>query len=46
MARYGEDGAVVAVLRAAEAAALGDLAQSDHWQAVAAWFDAPDGPVH
>lgn len=41
-ARYGEDGAVIAVMRAAEAAALGDLEMADHWEAVAALIDAPD----
>ena len=41
-ARYGEDGAVIAVMRAAEAAAIGDLEMADHWEAVAALIDAPD----
>ncbi|MFM1976175.1 MAG: hypothetical protein RL145_1021 [Pseudomonadota bacterium] len=41
-ARYGEDGAVIAVMRAAEAAAMGDLEMADHWEAVAALIDAPD----
>ncbi|AMS29797.1 hypothetical protein [Aquidulcibacter sp.] len=41
-ARYGEDGAVIAVMRAAEAAAMGDLEMADHWEAVAAMIDAPD----
>lgn len=41
-ARYGEDGAVIAVMRAAEAAALGDLEMADHWEAVAAMIDEPD----
>jgi hypothetical protein len=39
-ARYGEDAPVIAIMRAAEAAALGDLETSDHWQAVA---DALEG---
>lgn len=42
MARYGEDGAVIAVMRAAEAAAIGDLEMADHWEAVAAVIDEPD----
>ena len=41
-ARYGEDGAVIEVMRAAEAAALGDLEMADHWEAVAALIDEPD----
>ncbi|MCA3692280.1 hypothetical protein [Aquidulcibacter sp.] len=41
-ARYGEDGAVIAVMRAAEAAAMGDLEMADHWEAVAALIDSPD----
>ncbi len=41
-ARYGEDGAVIAVMRAAEAAAMGDLEMADHWEAVAALIDEPD----
>ena len=47
-ARYGPDGAVVAVLRAAEAAAAGDLEASDHWMIVAALLEdeAPSGPAH
>jgi hypothetical protein len=38
----GEDGAVIAVMRAAEAAALGDLEMADHWEAVAAMIDEPE----
>lgn len=34
MAQYGDDGAIIAVMRAAEAAALGDLELSDHWESV------------
>ena len=41
-ARYGEDGAVIAVMRAAEAATMGDLEMADHWEAVAAMIDEPD----
>jgi hypothetical protein len=44
-ARYGEDGAVIAVMRAAEAAAMGDLEMADHWEAVAAMIDEPDATV-
>jgi hypothetical protein len=33
-AQYGEDGAVIAVMRAAEAAAAGDLEMADHWEGV------------
>lgn len=40
--RYGEDGAVIAVMRAAEAAAMGDLEMADHWEAVAAMIDESD----
>ncbi len=41
-AHYGEDGAVIAVMRAAEAAAMGDLEMADHWEAVAALIDQPN----
>jgi hypothetical protein len=34
-AQYGDDGAVIAVMRAAEAAAAGDLDLADHWESVA-----------
>jgi hypothetical protein len=43
-ARYGEDGAVIAVMRAAEAAALGDEALADYWEAVALAVEAADTP--
>ncbi len=45
-AHYGEDGAVIAVMRAAEAAALGDEALSDYWESVAEAIEAtgPLGP--
>ena len=36
MAQYGDDGAVIAIMRAAEAAAAGDLELADHWEAVGA----------
>jgi hypothetical protein len=34
MAQYGDDGAVIAVMRAAEAAAMGDIELADHWEGV------------
>lgn len=34
MAQYGDDGAIIAVMRAAEAAAAGDIEQADHWEGV------------
>lgn len=34
MAQYGDDGAVIAIMRAAEAAASGDLELADHWEEV------------
>jgi CobQ-like glutamine amidotransferase family enzyme len=34
MSQYGDDGAIIAVMRAAEAAALGDLHLADHWESV------------
>jgi hypothetical protein len=40
-AQYGPDAAIVAIMRAAEYAALGDLEASDHWQSVAAHLDDP-----
>jgi hypothetical protein len=33
-AQYGDDGAVIAIMRAAEAAAAGDLDLADHWESV------------
>jgi hypothetical protein len=33
-AQYGDDGAIIAVMRAAEAAAAGDLELADHWESV------------
>lgn len=41
-AQYGEDGAVIAVMRAAEAAASGDLELADHWESVGAAIEAHD----
>jgi hypothetical protein len=40
MAQYGEDGAVIAVMRAAEAAAAGDLELADHWEGVSVAIEA------
>lgn len=34
-AQYGDDGAVIAIMRAAEAAAGGDLELANHWEGVA-----------
>lgn len=34
MAQYGDDGAIIAIMRAAEAAALGDIELADHWEGV------------
>jgi hypothetical protein len=34
MAQYGDDGAIIAIMRAAEAAAAGDLELADHWEGV------------
>jgi hypothetical protein len=34
MAQYGDDGAIIAVMRAAEAAAQGDIELADHWEGV------------
>jgi DsbC/DsbD-like thiol-disulfide interchange protein len=42
MRQYGPSAAVIAVLRAAEEAARGDLAASDFWTAVAELCEAED----
>jgi hypothetical protein len=42
--QYGADGAVIATLRAAEEAARGDMAASDHWLAVAQLIEAMTEP--
>lgn len=42
MAQYGEDAAVIAVMRAAEVAAMGDAETLAHWDAVIAFIE--DGP--
>ena len=47
-AQYGEDAAVIAVMKAAEAAAAMDEALCDHWEAVATLLadDKPFGSVN
>lgn len=42
MGQYGDDGAVIAILRAAEAAAAGDIELADHWEAVCAAIENPE----
>ncbi|MEL8055071.1 MAG: hypothetical protein AAGK66_02860 [Pseudomonadota bacterium] len=42
MSQYGEDAAVIATLRAAEVAAMGDAEALAHWDAVIAFLE--DGP--
>jgi hypothetical protein len=42
MAQYGEDGAIIAVMRAAEAAAAGDLELADHWEGVSVAIELAD----
>lgn len=42
MAQYGDDAGVIATLRAAEVAALGDLEALAHWDAVIEMIE--DGP--
>jgi hypothetical protein len=42
LAQYGEDGAVIAVMRAAEAAAAGDLEMADHWEGVSVAIENAD----
>jgi hypothetical protein len=46
VAQYGEDGAVIAVMRAAEAAAAGDLDLADHWESVSASIEAGEARSH
>ncbi|MEM6626668.1 MAG: hypothetical protein AAGB25_05495 [Pseudomonadota bacterium] len=43
VSQYGEDAAVIAVLRAAEYAANGDVEACDHWEAVAAYLERSSG---
>jgi hypothetical protein len=42
MAQYGDDGAIIAVMRAAEAAALGDLELADHWESVSGAIESAE----
>jgi len=43
MTQYGEDASVIATLRAAEVAALGDVDALAHWDAVIAFLETgPD----
>ncbi|MEM1035665.1 MAG: hypothetical protein AAGI14_02770 [Pseudomonadota bacterium] len=42
MSQYGEDASVIATLRAAEVAAMGDAEALAHWDAVIAFLE--DGP--
>jgi len=44
VAQYGEDAPVIATLRAAEVAALGDAEALAHWDEVIACLD-PDGTL-
>ena len=39
MSQYGEDAAVIAVMRAAEVAAIGDAEALAHWDAVIAFLE-------
>ncbi|MEL6724231.1 MAG: hypothetical protein AAFP81_10525 [Pseudomonadota bacterium] len=42
LTQYGEDASVIATLRAAEVAAMGDVEALAHWDAVIAFLE--DGP--
>jgi hypothetical protein len=42
MAQYGDDGAVIAVMRAAEAAAMGDIDLANHWESVSIAIETAD----
>jgi hypothetical protein len=42
MAQYGDDGAIIAVMRAAEAATAGDIELADHWEAVSVAIETAD----
>lgn len=42
--QYGDDAVVIATLRAAEIAALGDVEALAHWDEVIAILEAFDGP--
>ena len=41
-AHYGDDGAIIAVMRAAEAAAAGDIELADHWEGVSIAIEMAD----
>ena len=48
MAQYGDDGAIIAIMRAAEAASSGDADLADHWEGVSVAIETsetrrPDG---
>ena len=43
-AQYGEDAPVIATLRAAEVAALGDLEALAHWDEVIAYLEPGSAP--
>lgn len=43
LTQYGEDASVIATLRAAEVAAMGDAEALAHWDAVIAFLE--DGPA-
>ncbi len=45
-AQYGDDAAAIAMLRAAEMAAVGDLDALAHWESVLAALEAPHPPSH
>ena len=42
--QYGEDAPVIAVLKAAEFAAMGDAETLAHWDLVIAYLDPENGP--
>ena len=44
MSQYGVDAAVIATLRAAEVAALGDIAALNHWDGVIAFLENGPSP--
>lgn len=46
-AQYGEDAVVIATLRAAESAAMGDQEMLDHWDAVIEYLEyGPNSDRH
>ncbi|MCR9269628.1 MAG: hypothetical protein NXH72_06560 [Hyphomonadaceae bacterium] len=44
LTQYGEDAAVIATLRAAEVAAMGDVDALAHWDAVIAFLETGPNP--